>query len=77
MKGWQQKPDAFRGFIVSRKGAGKCKKNGDWCQVHDRAKSQCFKAEPKLRQKRAGMYRAKYGTEPPHMEEVRKKRASP
>ena len=44
------------------------KKKGDWCEKHDRAKSQCFKCDPKLREKYAAKYRAKYGKEPPPIE---------
>jgi hypothetical protein len=45
------------------------KKKGDWCEKHDRAKSQCFKCDPKLREKYAERYRAKYGKEPPPIED--------
>ena len=42
-----------------------CKARGDWCEKHDRAKSQCFKCDPSLKEKFAAKYRAKYGKEPP------------
>lgn len=48
-----------------RKIAAACKKKGDWCKEHDRADSQCFKCHPKLKEKYAAQYRAKYGQEPP------------
>jgi hypothetical protein len=41
------------------------KANGDWCK-HERAKSQCFACDPKLKETYAAKYRAKYpGKEPP------------
>jgi hypothetical protein len=40
------------------------KAKGDWCEKHDRAKSQCFKCDPMLYDRFAAMYRAKYGKEP-------------
>jgi hypothetical protein len=46
-----------------------CKAKGDWCDRHDRAKSQCFKCDPTLREKFAAQYRAKYGKEPPPIED--------
>jgi hypothetical protein len=49
--------------------AKSCKAKGDWCEKHDRAKSQCFKCDPALREKFAARYRAKYGKEPPPIEE--------
>jgi hypothetical protein len=55
--------------MCSDKVAAECKKKGDWCKKHDRAKSQCFKCNPKLKEKFAAMYRAKYGKEPPPIEE--------
>ncbi len=50
--------------------AAKCKNNGDWCQLHDRAQSQCFKCEPKLYEKYAAMYQAKFGKAPPRPPEA-------
>ena len=41
------------------------KSKGDWCEIHDRAKSQCFKCNPKLYKRFAAMYRAKEGKDPP------------
>ncbi len=49
------------------------KKKGDWCDKHDRPDSQCFVCHPELKGKFAAMYRAKYGKEPPPMEEETKK----
>lgn len=53
--------------------AAEFKKKGDWCSDHDRPKSQCFKCDPKLREKFAAQYRAKYGKEPPAIEDDEKK----
>jgi cobalt-zinc-cadmium efflux system membrane fusion protein len=55
--------------MCSEKVAAEYKKKGDWCKKHDRAQSQCFKCNPKLKEKFAAMYRAKYGKEPPPIEE--------
>ena len=41
---------------------------GDWCREHNRAQSQCFICDPKLKDKYAAEYRAKYGKEPPEPE---------
>ena len=43
----------------------KFKDTGDWCKIHDRAQSQCFKCDPKLFAKYEAMYEAKYGKKPP------------
>ncbi len=43
----------------------KFKDKGDWCTLHDRAKSQCFKCDPALYAKYEAMYEAKYGNKPP------------
>lgn len=51
--------------LCSQQIAERCKKAGDWCKLHDRAKSQCFKCEPKLYAKFEAMYVAKYGKKPP------------
>ncbi|MCI0684903.1 MAG: hypothetical protein L0Y71_22635 [Gemmataceae bacterium] len=47
---------------------------GDWCNIHDRAKSQCFKCDPGLYKKYEAMYVAKYNKkpEPPPKEEFEK-----
>ncbi len=55
--------------MCSPKVAAAFKKKGDWCDKHDRAKSQCFLCDPKLKEKYAARYRAKYGKEPPPIEE--------
>lgn len=55
--------------MCSKKVADEFKKKGDWCDKHDRAKSQCFLCDPKLKEKFAARYRAKYGKEPPPIEE--------
>jgi hypothetical protein len=57
--------------LCSDKVAKECKAKGDWCEKHDRAKSQCFICDPSLKEKYAAKYRAKYGKEPPPMEEER------
>ena len=49
--------------------AKEAKAKGDWCDKHDRAKSQCFICDPKLKEKFAAKYRAKYGKEPPPIED--------
>ena len=42
------------------------KDKGDWCQLHDRARSQCFKCEPSLWEKNfVPLYEVKYGKKPP------------
>jgi hypothetical protein len=51
--------------LCSEQVAKACRAKGDWCDKHERAKSQCFKCDPKLKEKIAAMYRAKYGKEPP------------
>src|SRR4051794_34405512 len=58
--------------LCSPKVAAECKKKGDWCEKHDRAKSQCFICDPSLKDKYAAKYRAKYGKEPPAIEEEKK-----
>ena len=55
--------------MCSAKVAADCKKKGDWCDQHERAKSQCFICDPKLQEVFAVKYRAKYGKEPPPIEE--------
>jgi hypothetical protein len=50
------------------------KKKGDWCEKHEYAKSQCFACNPKLKEKYAAQYRAKYGKEPPEADENPAKR---
>jgi hypothetical protein len=48
------------------------KKKGDWCKEHERPESQCFVCHPDLKEKFAEEYRAKYGKEPPPIEEETK-----
>lgn len=55
--------------MCSGKVAKACKANGDWCDKHGRAKSQCFVCDPTLKEKFAAKYRARYGKEPPPVEE--------
>ena len=52
--------------------AAEFKKKGDWCKEHDRPDSQCFICHPELKEKFADQYRAKYGKEPPPIEEEKK-----
>ncbi len=58
--------------MCNSKVAADFKKKGDWCDKHDRAKSQCFLCDPKLKEKYAAQYRAKYGKEPPAVEDEEK-----
>jgi hypothetical protein len=55
--------------MCSSKVAAAFQKKGDWCQEHDRAKSQCFICDPAAKEKYAAKYRAKYGKEPPAIED--------
>src|SRR5947209_6283348 len=55
--------------MCSAKVAKACKEKGDWCDKHDRAKSQCFVCDPTLKERYAAKYRARYGKEPPPVEE--------
>lgn len=50
------------------------KDKGDWCEIHKRAKSQCFKCDPSLYAKFEKMYEDKYGKKPerPPEKEFRK-----
>ena len=51
--------------MCSEKLTKEAKAKGDWCK-HNRAKSQCFACDPKLKETYAARYRAKYpGKEPP------------
>ena len=52
-------------YLVNNDVAKAFHDKGDWCDKHDRAKSQCFICDPGLREKFAAEYRAKYGKEPP------------
>jgi hypothetical protein len=56
--------------LCNSEAAAKFKSEGDWCKIHDRAKSQCFKCEPKLYEKYAAMYQAKFGNAPPRPPET-------
>jgi hypothetical protein len=49
--------------------AAELKKSGDWCEKHDRAMSQCFICQPERKEVFAAKYRAKYGEEPPPVDE--------
>lgn len=61
--------------MCSEKVAKEFKAKGDWCEKHDRAKSQCFICDPSLKEKYAAMYRAKYdGKEPPPIEEEKEEK---
>lgn len=42
----------------------KFKDAGDWCKIHDRARSQCFKCDPTKYRKYEAMFEAKYGKKP-------------
>src|SRR5262249_50092266 len=45
------------------------KDKGDWCEEHNRAKSQCFKCDPSRKETFAVRYREKFGKEPPPIAE--------
>ena len=45
------------------------KDKGDWWEKHERAKSQCFICDPKLKDKYAAVYQAKNGKAPPEPKE--------
>jgi hypothetical protein len=52
-------------IMCSEKLTKEAKAKGDWCK-HNRARSQCFECDPKLKEEYAAKYRAKYpGKEPP------------
>src|SRR5262245_896312 len=52
--------------LVCLHGEEALKAKGDWCDKHDYCKSQCFGCDPKLKERYAAQYRAKYpGKEPP------------
>ena len=53
----------------SAKAATAFKKKGDWCKEHDRPESECFVCHPEVKEKFAAQYRAKYGKEPPPIED--------
>jgi hypothetical protein len=55
--------------MCSAKVAKEFKAKGDWCDKHDRALSQCFICNPDRREFYAAKYRAKYGKEPPPIED--------
>lgn len=57
----------------SSKVAADFQKKGDWCEKHDRPDSQCFVCHPEHKVKFAAQYKAKYGKEPPPLEEEEKK----
>jgi hypothetical protein len=40
------------------------KDKGDWCKIHNRAQSQCFKCDPSLYEGFEKMYIAKYNEKP-------------
>ena len=43
----------------------KFKDKGDWCQIHARARSQCFKCDPQLYAKYEALYEARFDKKPP------------
>jgi hypothetical protein len=47
------------------------KAKGNWCE-HNRVKSSCFKCNPGLREKYAAEYKAKFGEEPPPIDDEKK-----
>jgi hypothetical protein len=60
--------------LCSEEVAAKLKKEGDWCKIHDRALSQCFKCDPSKYARFEAMYVAKYNKKPekPPQEEFEK-----
>jgi hypothetical protein len=54
--------------------AAELQKKGDWCKEHDRPDSQCFICHPELKERFAAQYRAKYGKEPPPVQEESKQK---
>jgi hypothetical protein len=60
--------------MCSAKVAKECKAKGDWCKEHDRAMSQCFYCKPDRREFYAAKYFAKFGKEPPPIDEFDKKK---
>ena len=60
--------------LCSDEVAAKLKKQGDWCEIHDRAKSQCFKCDPSKYKQFEDMYVARYNRkpEPPEKAEFEK-----
>jgi hypothetical protein len=56
--------------------AAELKKKGDWCKEHDRPDSQCFLCHTELKERFAAQYRAKYGKEPPPIEEAKKEKGA-
>jgi hypothetical protein len=51
--------------MCSTTAAAEFKKEGDWCQQHDRAQSQCFVCDPARFETFAARYEAKFGMKPP------------
>ena len=58
--------------LCSKKYRAAEKAKGNWCE-HERVKSSCFKCSPDVRAKYAAEYKAKFGTEPPAIEDDEKK----
>lgn len=58
--------------LCSKKYRAAEKAKGNWCE-HERVKSSCFKCNPGLRAKYAAEYKAKFGKEPPAIEDDEKK----
>src|SRR5438132_10099469 len=61
-------PEEVCGQCNAKVAAG-FKKKGDWCKEHDRSDSQCFVCHPELKERFAAQYRAKFGKEPPPVED--------
>jgi len=51
--------------MCSTKAAKEFRAKGDWCDKHERAKSQCFICDPSLMEKAKAQYKAKTGEEMP------------
>jgi hypothetical protein len=54
--------------LCSKKYRDAEKAKGNWCE-HNRVKTSCFKCNPGLREKYAAEYKAKFGKEPPPIED--------
>ena len=60
--------------MCSAKVEKECRAKGDWCDKHNRALSQCFFCKPERRAYYAAKYKARYGKEPPPVEELDEKK---
>jgi hypothetical protein len=61
-------PESMCGLCDSKLAAD-FQRKGDWCEKHERPDSQCFECHPEYAARFAAMYEAKYGEQPPKLEE--------